>query len=72
MNIIDVFEYDFVYDRADNKYGCNDFEEAKQKAYEIAKAFCEDEEPFFQKESGTTWSYRTNCDLGSIIHVKED
>lgn len=71
MNVIDVFEYDFVNDRADNKYGCNDFKEAKKKAYEIAKQFCEDEEPRFVKESDNIWSYRTNCDFGSIIFVKE-
>ena len=73
MQIIDVFEWDFVLnEKISHKYGCNDFAEAKAKAYDLAKGFCEGEKPVFSKEAKNIWTYRTGCDYGTVIIVKED
>jgi len=67
-----VFEYDFIKNRGDNMQIFNSFKEAKNEAYKIAKSFCEDEEPKFEKEQKNLWAYKTNCDFGSIIYRKGD
>lgn len=71
MNVIDVFEWDFVLNKGEWKYGCNDISEGLQKGREIAKQFCEDEEPTQLKITDHTWAFKTNCDYGTVVKTRE-